>query len=452
MFYEGSLQEGISSAVGQQKLVFCFVTNDNDESRQWQDEHLQDSTLKELIQKQAVALRLEAGSEEAGYLAQIFPLPQTPTIVIMKHGELKEYIAAGTSRDDFFRRVQNAFNATPAPAPAAASSTAESSSSPAAHPSAAASSSSSAPAPAAAGISSSPENERSETVRRVLADRAAKLQAAKEEAERRAKEERAQAKEKARADAEAGADTDAARTHRQAELLRKKRQQETEERRRILKRIEDDKAERRERAAERQQMRLDTQRTAPSTTRIGEMTSLQVRLFDGSTIRSRFKTRVPFRDVRRWVDENRTDGKLPYTFRQLLTPRPNRAIDATEEGKSLGELGLAPSSTLILIPVQHFASAYDAAPQNIFARIFTAIMGLVMWLLGLIGLGGRGEAAPRPAAAPETEGTSSAAQLEKDRRIRGFQNPNDQRRDHQLYNGNSLNFEPRPDEEDSEAR
>ncbi|GJN81325.1 hypothetical protein PLIIFM63780_004858 [Purpureocillium lilacinum] len=466
MFYEGSLQEGISSAVGQQKLVFCFVTNDNDESRQWQDEHLQDSTLKELIQKQAVALRLEAGSEEAGYLAQIFPLPQTPTIVIMKHGELKEYIAAGTSRDDFFRRVQNAFNATPAPAPAAASSTAESSSSPAAHPSAAASSSSSAPAPAAAGISSSPENERSETVRRVLADRAAKLQAAKEEAERRAKEERAQAKEKARADAEAGADTDAARTHRQAELLRKKRQQETEERRRILKRIEDDKAERRERAAERQQMRLDTQRTGdvaaalvnapetklPSTTRIGEMTSLQVRLFDGSTIRSRFKTRVPFRDVRRWVDENRTDGKLPYTFRQLLTPRPNRAIDATEEGKSLGELGLAPSSTLILIPVQHFASAYDAAPQNIFARIFTAIMGLVMWLLGLIGLGGRGEAAPRPAAAPETEGTSSAAQLEKDRRIRGFQNPNDQRRDHQLYNGNSLNFEPRPDEEDSEAR
>ncbi|GJN67419.1 ubx [Purpureocillium lilacinum] len=465
MFYEGSLQEGISSAVGQQKLVFCFVTNDNDESRQWQDEHLQDSTLKELIQKQAVALRLEAGSEEAGYLAQIFPLPQTPTIVIMKHGELKEYIAAGTSRDDFFRRVQNAFNATPAPAPAAASSTAESSSSPAAHPSTA-SSSSSAPAPAAAGISSSPENERSETVRRVLADRAAKLQAAKEEAERRAKEERAQAKEKARADAEAGADTDAARTHRQAELLRKKRQQETEERRRILKRIEDDKAERRERAAERQQMRLDTQRTGdvaaalvnapetklPSTTRIGEMTSLQVRLFDGSTIRSRFKTRVPFRDVRRWVDENRTDGKLPYTFRQLLTPRPNRAIDATEEGKSLGELGLAPSSTLILIPVQHFASAYDAAPQNIFARIFTAIMGLVMWLLGLIGLGGRGEAAPRPAAAPETEGTSSAAQLEKDRRIRGFQNPNDQRRDHQLYNGNSLNFEPRPDEEDSEAR
>ncbi|KAJ6444031.1 ubx [Purpureocillium lavendulum] len=459
MFYEGSLQEGISSAVGQQKLVFCFITNDNEESRRWQDEHLQDSSLKDLILKQAVALRLQAGSEEAGYLAQIFPLPQTPTIVIMKHGELKEYIAAGTSRDDFFRRVQSAFNATPAAAPAA-------------EPSASATQLSSSPstsAPAAsesAAISSSPENERSETVRRVLAERAAKLQAAKDEAERRAKEERTQAKEKAKAEAEAGVDTDAARTHRQAELLRKKRQQESEERRRILKRIEDDKAERRERAAERQQMRLDTQRTGdvaaalvsapetklPSTTRIGEMTSIQVRLFDGSTMRTRLKTKAPFREVRQWVDENRTDGKLPYTFRQLLTPMPNRAIDETEEAKSLAELGLAPSSTLILIPVQHYASAYNAAPQGILAQIIAAIMGLFTWLLSLVGLGGRGQAAPTAAAGADTDAEMSAAQLEKDRRVRGFQNPNDQRRDYQLYNGNSLNFEPRPDEEDEAAQ
>jgi hypothetical protein len=28
MFYTGTLQEGISTAVGQQKLVFCFVTGE----------------------------------------------------------------------------------------------------------------------------------------------------------------------------------------------------------------------------------------------------------------------------------------------------------------------------------------------------------------------------------------------------------------------------------------
>jgi hypothetical protein len=62
MFYDGSLQEGISTAVGQQKLVFCFVTSksawklrmemhidfdkdDNDESKTWEDEFLKDPSV-----------------------------------------------------------------------------------------------------------------------------------------------------------------------------------------------------------------------------------------------------------------------------------------------------------------------------------------------------------------------------------------------------------------------
>lgn len=386
-----------------------------------------------LIQGQAVALRLEAGSDEAGYLAQIFPLPQTPTVVIMKHGELKEYISSGTSKDEFVRRVRSAFNVSPAAAPHA--------------------SEPSPPAPQAEtpSLSSSPQTDRSESVSRVLAERAARLQAQRDEAERRAKEDRAEAKDKAKAEAAAGADTDAARTHKQAELLKKKRQQESEERKRILKRIEDDRAERRQRAAEREQMRIDSQKTGnvaaslvnapetklPSTTRVGEMASIQVRLFDGSTMRSRFKTAASFKEVRVWVDEKRTDGKLPYTFRQLLTPMPNKAIDETEEGKSLGELGLAPSSTLILIPVQKFSSAYEGGSQGVLSQIIAAILAFFTWLAGLVGLGGNREAARRPATAADSERPSASAQ-EKDRRIRGFQNPNDQRRDQQLYNGNSV--------------
>ncbi|KND92605.1 UBX domain-containing protein 7 [Tolypocladium ophioglossoides CBS 100239] len=442
MFYQGSLQEGISTAVGQQKLVLCFVTNKNEESQQWEDEFLHDSSLTGLIQGQAVALRLEAGSDDAGYLAQIFPLPQTPTVVIMKHGELKEYISAGASKDEFIRRVQSAFNVSPAAAPHAGEP------------------SPLAPQAEASSLSSSPQTDRSENVRRVLAERAEKLQAQKDEAERRAKEERAKAEDKAKAEAAARADTDAARTHTQAELLKKKRQQESEERKRILKRIEDDRTERHQRAAEREQKRIDGQKTGdiaaslvnapetklPSTTRVGEMASIQVRLFDGSTMRSRFKTAASFKDVRAWVDEKRTDGRLPYTFRQLLTPMPNKAIDEMEEGKSLGELGLAPSSTLILIPVQKFSSAYEGGSQSVLSRVIAAILGFFTWLMGLIGLGGNREMAQRPVAAG-SERSSSSAQ-EKDRRIRGFQNPNDQRRDQQLYNGNSLNFEPRPDEDE----
>ncbi|UKZ74174.1 hypothetical protein TrVFT333_001833 [Trichoderma virens FT-333] len=496
MFYQGSLQEGISTAVGQQKLVLCFVTNENDESQTWEHEYLQDSSLSKLIETQAVALRLIADSEEAGYLSQIFPLPKTPTVVIMKHGELKEYISAGTSKDDFLRRILVAFNAAPPAVSAAAasssslpspvSSPATSPTRPAAPVPPAASASVLSPAPSTSPpppaqaqtqtqaqpqIQAPPASvqaaAQSEIVNRILAERAAKLKAQKEEAERRAKEERAKAQEKAKAEAQAGANTDGAKVHQQAEELKKKRMAEQEERRRILKRIEDDKEERRMRASAKEQQKIESQKAddaaasanaklskLPSTTRVSEMASIQVRLFDGSTIRSRFKTASSLKEVRRWVDENRGEGNAPYTFKQVLTPLPNKNIDATEEGKTLGELGLVPSSTLVLIPVQKYSSAYSAAeqqPKSFFSKFLAMILGFFTWLLSLVGLGGSGQ---REAAAGDRgqgrEGTSDAAARtaseERNRRVRGLQNL---QRDHQLYNGNSLNFEPRPDDDET---
>ncbi|KAH6607292.1 hypothetical protein Trco_003605 [Trichoderma cornu-damae] len=502
MFYRGTLQEGISTAVGQQKLVLCFVTNDNDESQTWEHEYLQDSSLSKLMETQAVALRLMAGSEEAGYLSQIFPLPKTPTVVVMKHGELKEYIAAGTGKDDFLRRILVAFNAAPpAPAPPSSSppSTASSPSSSPTRPSAPVPAPVPPVAPAAAAVaapatttsrlpspppsSQTPPSQaqaqaqppasaqaaaQSEIVGRILAERAAKLRAQKEEAERRAKEERAKAQEKAKA----GADPGGSRIHRQAEELKKKRQAEQEERRRILKRIEDDRQERRMRASEKEQQRIERSQRAghaaaspldaqqatklPSTTVLSEMASIQVRLFDGSTIRYRFKTASPLREVRRWVDENGGESKTPYTFKQVLTPLPNKNIDVTEEGKALGELGLAPSSTLVLIPVQKYSSAYGGAGrrESVLSRFVALVLGFLSWLLSLVGLAG-GE--QREAAGGERrrerpwgpDATARAASEESGRRVRGLQSLADAQRDHQLYNGNSLNFEPRPDDDET---
>ncbi|TFB03290.1 hypothetical protein CCMA1212_004808 [Trichoderma ghanense] len=531
MFYQGSLQEGISTAVGQQKLVLCFVTNENEESQTWENEYLQDSSvssrppylrkmepcgvrhmqrymksrfegyLSKLIETQAVALRLIAESEEAGYLSQIFPLPKTPTVVIMKHGELKEYIAAGTSKDDFLRRILVAFNAAP-PAASAASSSASPSASPtrlAAPVSAPAPTSVIAPAPSTSPSPASQTRTRSQSqlqprpeaqlqaqveavgtapqevvvnqvsqVDHLLADRAAKLKAQKEEAEKRAKEERAKAKERAKAEAQAAADTDGARVYQQAEQLKKRRQSELEERRRILKRIEDDREERRLRASQKEQERIESRRASdaaaststmqsklPSTRtrKVSEMASIQVRLFDGSTIRSRFETGDPLTVVRQWVDENRGESKGPYTFKQVLTPLPNKNIDATEESKSIGELGLIPSSTLVLIPVQKYSSAYRAEgrQETPWSKLLALILGFFTWLLGLVGLGGGQRAAGggmemgRQGSTPDA--TARTASEERNRRVRGLQNL---QRDHQLYNGNSLNFEPRPDDDDDD--
>ncbi|KAF4448105.1 hypothetical protein F53441_8421 [Fusarium austroafricanum] len=448
MFYEGTLQDGISTAVGQQKLVLCFVTDESDESTQWETEFLTDDTLSDLLKEHAIALRLKAGSEEAGYLAQIFPLPRTPTVVIIKNGELKEYITPGTSKEDFLRRVQTAFNSTsaapastqsaPEPAPAQASPQQS-------HPE--------TPAAPEQNTATAPSSSTSENVRRILAERAARLQAQKEENERKVREERARMKEKAKAEAEAGMDTDNARAHKAAEAVRKKRQQDQEERARILKRIEDDKAERRLRAEEREKQRIDSLKvgdvasslvnapeTKLATSKTGAITALQVRLFDGSTVRSRFKTTAHLKEVRQWVDENRTDGSQPYTFKQVLTPLPNKNIDETEEDKALGELGLSPSSTLVLIPIKKFTNAYDDS-QGIVSKVIGFILSIFTWIFSLFGAGDeraghRGAANDAPASSQE--------------RVQSFQNHRDQQRDQQLYNGNSLNFEPRPEEEEKD--
>ena len=400
--------------------------------------------LTALMQKECVALRLQAGSDEAGYLAQIFPLPKTPTIVLMKHGELKEYIAAGTSKEEFLRRVQGAFSkaqATASTNTASTSSTTDSSSTRATTTQSSATTSNTTP-------------QSSENVTRVLAERAARLQAQKQEAERRAKEDREKAKEKAKAEAEAGIESQAASVHNQAELVKKKRLQQNEERRRILKKIEDDKEERRARAQERELIRLDAQKTGdvasalvnapetkiPSTVRTGSMASLQVRLLDGSTIRSRFKVDQTMKDVRTWVDAERGNNKVAYKFKKVLTPLPNKNIDDTEEDQTLQALELAPSSTLVLIPVQQYAEAYAGASGagNVFRQIFGLITGFFMWLLGLFGLAGNSTSSTSGSASqgrPPNEGTPST-QAARDERARKFDE--DRRRQQQLYNGNSV--------------
>lgn len=402
-----------------------------------------------MIGAQALALRLTAGSEEAGYLAQIFPIPKTPTVVILKHGELKEYISSGTSKPDFIRRVRSAFNA----APQEESTPSEEPSTTADSVTSGAQASSTGSTEATEAASSPAATQSSESVSRVLAERAAKLKQQKEEAELKAKENRLKAKERAKAEAEAGAKTDAARKHQQAEEVKKKRVKESEERQRILRRIQDDKEERRLRASEREQQRINGQKVGdvaaslvsapaskmPSTTRTSDIASLQVRLFDGSTIRSRFKTATSLKDVRTWVDENTGDKKLPYTFKQVLTPLPNKNIDATEENQSLGDLGLVPSSTLVLIPVKKYTSAYEGESQDVVSQFLRALTSFFTWFLGLLGLAA-GNGTRRQPLPVEAAGDASEPSQDANRRIRGFQNPTDQLRDHQLYNGNSVSY------------
>ncbi|KAK0628666.1 hypothetical protein B0T17DRAFT_490740 [Bombardia bombarda] len=512
MFFEGSLENGIATAVQQSKFVLCFVTDGEAESQQWEDEFLKADEIRSLIETETVALRLEAGSEEEGYFVQLFPVPKKPTVVIIRNGQLKEYLFAGATKEDFVRRVQTALQPTepapatsPSPAPSqsypSAASLApqpESTTQPAAsspscsNPSPPSSSAHTQPgssesAPAASSPNPgapSPSNEAQ--IQALLTERAARLAAQKKKEEEDAKRRRIE-QAQAKADVEAATGQKDPQT-KHIEMVKKKQQEAREERQRILKAIEDDKAARRARqaeiAAERRTASTDEKTESssssapfapasqllPSTGRLSEHCALQARLFDGSTIRSRFSsTENTLNDVRQWIDETRGDGKTPYTFKVLLSPLPSRTIDVTEENIPLHVLGLAPSATLILVPVQKYSAAYSGGGRgelaNIFSRFIAYLLALVSGFFG--GLYGffatlfstQGPPPATPAARDSTAGEAQRgsrapgpAAAAARNRIKGL-NPSasaERKPDQQFYNGNSTNFEPRRDDEDKQ--
>lgn len=479
VFFTGTLQEGISTALQQSKLVVCFVSDDKEESKRWESEYLTNETIAPLLGKDAVVLRLEAGSEEAGYLAAIFPLPKTPTVVVIWNGQLKEYVSAGTSKEDFVRRVSKAFSAqADAQADSGASATPVAQAETSSPASAAPSNITNNPSPAQitssgqAPASSTTEQPQGSTQAQLLAEAERRRQVARKEREEIEKERRRKEKGKMPASQDPKQDDAVKKASQQlAERQRKAR----EDKARVLKLIEDDKAERRARSerqrAERQaNVDEDVSETTPgaalapssSAARRHDQCAIQVRLFDGSTIRTRFPAKATIsKEVRKWIDENRTDGNDPYTFKIILTPLPNKAIDhATEEDQTLEELGLAPSSTLVLTPVDRYSSAYtnmNAGLTNPVSRLVTAVLAFLVNILGGVtgALGGLGHVRATASSAGdgssvgasqhghgESQGQGAASGRDGSGRIKGFQNPNDQKRDHQLYNGNSVSLVP----------
>lgn len=483
-FFQGTLHEGIAAAVQQSKAVVCFVTDGETESKQWEDEFLADQDVVPLLQSAAVTLRMQAGSQEEGYLTQLYPIPKKPTVVVIKNGELKEYVAAGVGKDDFVRRIRQVLQpAQPAqpvqPVPPVTQPTPEVSrvaaSPPYQTPSATVGDSGSS---TSSGRATPPESNEAQ-VQSLLAERATRLAAQKKRDEEEARKRRIEkGKAKAEATATSGA-TDAQSVH--AESLKKRQREAREERQRILKAIEDDKAARRARQAEKEAERKAAvegggasekeKETKPEATfapasplysktgRLSEHCALQVRLFDGSTIRSRFSSSDTLKEVRQWIDETRSDGKTPFLFKILLTPLPSKRVDVTEEGKSLQALGLTPSATLILLPVQKHVSAYDAAPSgggNVFSRFLAYILGIVSLFFGVLYgffstlFSTRGP--PQPIASESTRdsrGQGRATGRDGDQ-VGGVRRPADRRSEQQqqFYNGNSTNFEPRPDDEE----
>jgi hypothetical protein len=194
--------------------------------------------------------------------------------------------------------------------------------------------------------------------------------------------------------------------------------------------------------------------------------NLQVRLFDGRTIRSTFaRTATLQSEVRKWVedefaklptdDPNINNKKLPpFYFRHILPPQPSRELSAGDESQSLGDIDLAPSATLVLVPVKGYTEAYSGSGGGVVGSATGLVGGAFGLLSSTVGYAGSmlgsvigygSTPAPEASAGQTTGSTESQASQQPhslDRasiRVRTLadqraREPNNQR----FYNGNQV--------------
>lgn len=469
-----------------------------------------DEQITTALTAKAITLRIHGGSLEAQYLEAFFPVPVLPAFIIINNGQLVLDLRAGEGKDQFKIAVLRTLTSTsplpqrtilsptvssdpsitqhisdqaiprastfatgssPPHRPETSSSTARNTAgdtnmppsySPNADPAAAApldAIQSNAP-------SAPPGPQPSQTVQNLLADRRRRLEIDKKEKDAAEKAER-KAKAEARKESMVVAPDSAKAKQATYAAQQRKRQQEAKlEREKILRQIEHDKAERKEKDERRKAIakaeaegtdgagglvdqQLASEVESPKSTRTREC-AVQVRLFDGSTVRSRFPSDRSLRgDVRPWIDQEKSDD-IPYTFKQVLTPMPNRTLSISEEEETLQSLGLMPSATLVIVPVQGYTAAYSGG-QGIVSKgasagynIVSAGAGIVTGAFGtFLGLG-RGTA---PGEVPDADAHGSAVQGNSGVdaaatgpgiHIRTLQDQRDDQNDHQLYNGNQV--------------
>ncbi|CAN9427889.1 unnamed protein product [Alternaria alternata] len=452
MFHQGTLQSGITLAIQEQKLVACFVRDDGATSNEWEEEWLKSGWLSNLLAQKAVVLRLEAGSTEAGFLAAFSDISSVPTFVVIQNGQLQVQLKSDATKEDFINSIRRVLGANPIPGSSAASS--------------------SLPPTSTQEPSDNPTNAEAEDDLYgpsvpSIATRSAPVPAPTPSSTKAKGKQRAPEPNPTSPSASASKAQQEAR-----DALRKKKREDAEELARIKARIEADKAARKVEASlrkaerEKEKNRNATQNSdTTSTPSLSPATAikssssrgsnsatvaLNVRLFDGRTIRSTFpRTATLQSTVRSWIDaefskmaqddENLSRGhnnKLPpYFFRHILAPAPSRELSAGDESVELGEIDLAPSATLVLVPVKGYTDAYSGGGGGGLTGAATGIEPTHDPILDQL----QPQPQPQPPSAGTGTGTTMRVRTLADQRAREPQ---------QFYNGNQLSTEPRQEDND----
>ncbi|KAF2103942.1 hypothetical protein NA57DRAFT_50798 [Rhizodiscina lignyota] len=443
MFHEGDLQSGIALAIQQNKIVACFVRDDGEESARWENDWLKDDSLLSDVVAHAVILRIESGSQEAGFLSAFCPIDTIPALIFIRNGQLIEHIIGGVEQPEFVRRVkaalgeQDGSSATVGAADqrsepvAATEGESHTSNQPpessAGHQESALPAASDAPAsdltpstdrsppvasssaPQPSDSNQQPPSYETSNLQSLFPDRTTRVEA-DHERQQAAETERLRAASARSRSSQSGAPqsarVDYAAQQRQRLAAAKK------EKERVMAAIEADKAARKERERLRKESEQATMSQMPASpdqvdgpqdgarrnpsrrSGLAGTANIQVRLFSGRTLRSPFPaTATLAKDVRNWIDEAaaedaHTSRPPAYTFKQVCNPLPSRSIEVAEEGQSLADLDLLPSATLVLVAVQGGTEAYSGGNGGIQGMVYGAASGALGLVSSTIGTAG----------------------------------------------------------------
>ncbi|KAI1619469.1 hypothetical protein EDD37DRAFT_206957 [Exophiala viscosa] len=538
MFHEGDLQSGVALALQQSKAVLCFVQDQSETSKEWEDV-LKEPQIATAVTGQTIALRLEAGSQEAGFLSPICPINSTPAIIVIKNAQLQQNLqSAEISVADLKGRLKAAFDIQDAGVETVAefgAAVAEDEQTSGGVPEYLALQ----PAPGQMRLPNNAydalrnhtqklldegtppskvfqtqlslldnipifhdetkrlrggaRSELSEYARsRLLRLPAVGLRIPGQAKSSSAPPAQFRPSQAAQPSSPAPATTisssnavpaarpsnnaatpppDHATSEKQKaqrseyiKMQREREQKQREERERIKAQIKADREERR---------RLDEIRkqgetaAAQSSTSAGSAQSksrsteirVQVRTFDGSTLRSTFQPSSTLsKDIRPWIDSN-SNTTAPYNLKIILTPLPNRDIEAGEEEQELSALGVVGSCTLVMVPVKGYVESYTGsasggllgAAVNGGYNLVSGTAGMVFGgVKSLLGYTQDNAATASTSGSGSTQDTQNPApsNAAKNVRVRTLadQRAEDAKRDQQFYNGNQLNFEPRDDD------
>ncbi|TKX23775.1 UBX domain-containing protein 1 [Elsinoe australis] len=469
MFYEGDLQSGIALAVKENKLVACLVVKENDpESSRWEKEWFgtksedhstatpaggdpDDAThsFGELLSVKAIILRLFEGSDEVGFLSAFCAIDNVPKLVIISDGTLIVDVASNSTEEELAKvapKLIEILSTDPSPTPA----------------------SNQAQDTQAATADSAEQRVSLPLLQRV--HQPALTEEEKQEAEREARKAISSARRLQAERSAAGEDVTAPWKRTWVEHQRVRQREAQVEREAIRRTIAED----RERRQQRRKVSPTTSASSSNTTKMASSSalslsnscSLHIRLFDGTSIRTKFSADSTVSTaVRTFVTEN-SSTDVPYNFRIMDLPKPARTIEISEENQTLRELGLCPNATLVLVPVRDFTDAYLAqGPAGVLRKgmnlgynvaygAFSVVGGIFSKVTGYPVdpetsegpyIAGTGDNPDHLVSRKDEKRPATDAAAKPVTKVNTLADQKD-KQPAEFYNGNQTNVEPRPDD------